>query len=246
MNHMKARRAESELVDQTRILVVEDEQDLQDLLTYNLKREGFKVTGVQSGERALEMVRQSPPDLILLDLMLPGVDGLSVCRTIRQERASAEIPVVMLTAKGEETDVVVGLELGADDYVTKPFSPRVLLARIHAVLRRHADSQVHGEGPSPPVIERDALRIDTQRHQVSIKGTPIDLTISEFKLLLQLASHPGRVFTRQQIINAVHGQNAAVTDRSVDTLVVGLRRKLEDLGDMLVTVRGMGYKYMDS
>tara|TARA_Y100000589_G_scaffold313878_1_gene335732 strand:+ start:391 stop:1131 length:741 start_codon:yes stop_codon:yes gene_type:complete len=226
------------------VLVVEDEQDLQDLLRYNLTREGMDVICADSGERALELARQKLPDLILLDLMLPGVDGLNVCRTLKNEAETSGIPVVMLTAKGEEADIVVGLELGADDYIPKPFSPRVLLARIKAVLRRA------GEINPPSADGEDCINvgdvvIDRGRHEVRIEDDPIDLTATEFRLLNLLATRPGRVFTRQQIIEAIHGGLAAVTDRSVDVQMVALRRKLGDHGSNLETVRGVGYRFKE-
>lgn len=225
------------------VLVVEDEQDLQDLLRYNLSREGMDVICADSGERALELARQKLPDLILLDLMLPGVDGLNVCRTLKNESATAGIPVVMLTAKGEEADIVVGLELGADDYIPKPFSPRVLLARIKAVLRRSGDNAPDTEGED--CINVGDVVIDRGRHEVRIEDEPIDLTATEFRLLNLLATRPGRVFTRQQIIEAIHGGLAAVTDRSVDVQMVALRRKLGDHGSNLETVRGVGYRFKE-
>jgi DNA-binding response OmpR family regulator len=224
-----------------KILVVEDESDLQDLLRFNLERDGFIVQIAASGERALELIRLDPPDLVLLDLMLPGVDGLTVCRTLRNEKNTAKVPVVMLTAKGEETDVVIGLELGADDYVTKPFSPRVLLARIKAVLRRY--DEVPDDQANDAALRLDGLSIDPAKHQVKVLDCVVELTATEFKLLFQLASRPGRVFTRLQIIESLHGQLAAVTDRSVDVQVVSLRRKLGQLGDKLQTVRGVGYRF---
>jgi len=225
-------------------MVVEDEQDLQDLLRYNLTREGMEVLCTDSGERALELARQKLPDLILLDLMLPGVDGLNVCRTLKNEPATAGIPVVMLTAKGEEADIVVGLELGADDYITKPFSPRILMARIKAVLRRAAESQVVDDQDDDCLTVGEVI-IDRSRHEVRIEDEAIDLTVTEFRLLNLLATRPGRVFTRQQIIEAIHGGLAAVTDRSVDVQMVALRRKLGDQGSYLETVRGVGYRFKD-
>jgi len=226
-----------------RILVVEDENDLQDLLRFNLERDGFEVETAASGERALELIRTQSPDLVLLDLMLPGVDGLTVCRNLRNDPETAKVPVVMLTAKGEETDVVVGLELGADDYVTKPFSPRVLLARIKAVLRRHDLDEA--EPDRETVIRFHDLVIDPGKHMVRVGDQPVDLTVTEFKLLSLLAGRRGRVFTRSQIIEAIHGQLAAVTDRSVDVQVVSLRRKLGDMGEFLQTVRGVGYRFKE-
>lgn len=231
--------------DRPTVLVVEDEQDLQDLLRYNLSREGMNVICADSGERALELARQKIPDLILLDLMLPGVDGLNVCRTLKNESETAHIPVVMLTAKGEEADIVVGLELGADDYITKPFSPRVLLARLKAVLRRASEaSNVDADGED--CIHVGEVVIDRGRHEVRIENDPIDLTATEFRLLNLLVTRPGRVFTRQQIIEAIHGGLAAVTDRSVDVQMVALRRKLCDYGGNLETVRGVGYRFKES
>ncbi len=227
-----------------RVLVVEDEQDLQDLLRYNLSREGMDVICADSGEKALEIARQKLPDLILLDLMLPGVDGLNVCRTLKNEGATANIPVVMLTAKGEEADIVVGLELGADDYIPKPFSPRVLMARIKAVLRRSGDPNAP-EPDGEDCINVGEVIIDRGRHEVRIEDEPIDLTATEFRLLNLLATRPGRVFTRQQIIEAIHGGLAAVTDRSVDVQMVALRRKLGDHGSNLETVRGVGYRFKE-
>jgi two-component system phosphate regulon response regulator PhoB len=227
----------------TRILLVEDEQDLQDLLRYNLSREGYEVTCAGSGEKALQMARKDHTDLILLDLMLPRVDGLNVCRTLKADPYTQDIPVVMLTAKGEEADIVVGLELGADDYITKPFSPRVLLARLGAVIRR-AITEDAVDDTSRPIIA-GPLVIDRDRHEARVHDQRIDLTATEFKLLALLGRKPGRVFTRQQIIGSIHVGYAAVTDRSVDVQVVALRRKLGEAGNCLETVRGVGYRFRE-
>ena len=221
------------------ILVVEDEEDIRELISYNLAREGFKVSSVASGEAALKAVKDSPPDLVLLDLMLPGLDGLEVCRQIRSHAASSRVPVLMVTAKGEEADVVTGLELGADDYIVKPFSPRVLLARVRAALRR-------GDAPKTDpgaTITIGTLSINPGRHEVTVGGTLLELTLTEFRMLHLLASRPGWVFTRYQIIEAIHGENYLVTDRSVDVQVVGLRKKLGKAGKMVETVRGLGYRF---
>lgn len=223
------------------ILVVEDEDDIRELIELNLSREGYQVESVASGEDALRAVSESAPDLVLLDLMLPGVDGLEVCRRIKKNAATSNIPVVIVTAKGEEPDVVAGLELGADDYVTKPFSPRVLLARIRAVLRRQE---------APPPDEHETLQIYSMvihpgRHEVTLDGRKLDLTLTEFRMLHMLAARPGWVFTRYQIIEAVHGENYLVTDRSVDVQVVGLRKKLGEAGKLIETVRGIGYRFME-
>jgi two-component system phosphate regulon response regulator PhoB len=220
------------------ILVVEDEDDILELLQYNLKKAGYDVRGVTSGEKALKAVRESIPDLLLLDLMLPGLDGIEVCRMLRESPKTADLPIVMLTARGEEQDIVRGLEAGADDYVTKPFSARILLARLAAVLRRKQ---------SPQLSEGDLLRvhdlvIDPGRHKVFHGEEAIDLTSSEFRLLHYLSRKPGWVFTRDQIVIAVHGHDYPVTDRSVDVMVVGLRKKLGDAGDWIETVRGVGYR----
>ncbi|MEM6458372.1 MAG: response regulator [Planctomycetota bacterium] len=222
------------------ILLVEDERDLLELLKYNLDREGYAVVTAETGEDGLKLVRKSPPDLILLDLMLPAMDGLEVCRSLKASHATADIPVIMLTAKGEETDVVRGLELGADDYITKPFSPRILLARIQAVLRR---ADLHGD--ERRVLEAGGVKIDPEKHLVTAEGDEVDLTATEFKLLTLLVSRPARVFTRQQIIDALHEGFAAVTDRSVDVQVVALRRKLGPAGRRIETVRGVGYRFKD-
>ncbi|MDI6854069.1 MAG: response regulator transcription factor [Deltaproteobacteria bacterium] len=220
------------------ILVVEDEDDIRELLRYNLAREGYRVAAAASGEEALKAARESLPDLVLLDLMLPGLDGLEVCRALKQDAQARKLPIVMLTAKGEEADVVAGLELGADDYVTKPFSLRVLLARLRAVLRRSR---------AAPPLETEAvavhgMTIHPGRHEVLIQGRPVDLTATEFRLLHLLARRPGWVFTRGQIVSRLHGQNHAVTERAVDVQVVSLRKKLGDWGKYVETVRGIGYR----
>jgi two-component system phosphate regulon response regulator PhoB len=224
----------------TKILVVEDERDLLELLKYNLDREGFEVDTAQSGEDGLKKVRSSPPDLILLDLMLPAMDGLEVCRGIKSRSDTQDIPVIMLTARGEESDIVQGLEIGADDYITKPFSPRILMARVKAVLRR-----AENNGEDRRLIESAGVAIDLDRHEVRVEGEAVDLTATEFKLLTLLVSRPSRVFTRQQIIDSLHEGFAAVTDRSVDVQVVALRRKLGPAGKRIETVRGVGYRFKD-
>lgn len=238
-------RARSQQVNtDTTILLVEDEQDLLELLRYNLSREGFQVETAMTGEAGLKKARELGKhlDLVLLDLMLPGMDGLEVCRTLKGRDHTSSIPVIMLTAKGEESDIVRGLEYGADDYITKPFSPRVLMARIAAVLRRREGEAKAGNGS---ILEIGDVQIDTERHEVLVKGEPTLLTATEFKLLSLLASKAGRVFTRQQIIESIHEGYAAVTDRSVDVQVVSLRRKLGEAGRSIETVRGVGYRFRD-
>ena len=224
-----------------KILVVDDEEDILELVKYNLEREGFQITCAESGEKALKSTRHERPDLIVLDLMLPGIDGLEVARQLKQDLKTAGIPIVMLTAKGEEADIVTGLELGADDYITKPFSPRVLIARIKAVLRRQSTQ------PKDPdqILNIGNLTIDSGRRTVSAAGNNVDLTFSEFQILRYLAARPGWVFTRSQIVDAVRGDNYPVTDRSVDVQIAGLRKKLGLHGDYIETVRGVGYRFKE-
>jgi two-component system phosphate regulon response regulator PhoB len=220
------------------ILVVDDEPDILELIGYNLARHNFDMIGVASGEEAFVSVRKSLPDLVVLDLMLPGIDGLEVCRRLKNDNRTAAIPVIILSAKGEESDVVVGLELGADDYLTKPFSPRVLLARIKAVLRRPQGEPEAAEA----VITHQDLRIHAGRHEVLVVGVPVQLTLTEFRILYLLARRPGWVFTRNQILEAAQGDDASVTARSVDVHMVALRRKLGSSGDLVETIRGVGYR----
>ena len=222
-----------------RLLVVDDENDILELVKYNLTKQGYDVIGVQSGEEALAEARATTPALIVLDIMLPGIGGLDCCRVLRSDPATSAIPIVMLSAKGEEADVVAGLELGADDYVTKPFSPRVLVARIRAVLRRR---QATAESQDAP-IDTQGLRIEPTRHEVWYSGERIELTASQFAVLGFLAKHPGWVFTRSQIINAIKGDDYPVTERSVDVQIVALRKKLGEAGALIQTVRGVGYRF---
>jgi len=223
------------------ILVVEDEDDIRELLRYNLVKEGYRVAGAASGEEALKAVRVAMPDLVLLDLMLPGLDGLEVCRSLKQDPLTRNLPIVMLTAKGEEADIVAGLELGADDYITKPFSVRVLLARLRAVLRRRSAAPL----PETAPITIHELEIHPGRHEVLVQGRPVDLTATEFRLLNLLARRPGWVFTRSQIVNEIHGDDYSVTERAVDVQMVSLRKKLGPYGKYLETVRGIGYRFKE-
>jgi len=225
-----------------RILVVDDEEDLLELVRYNLSKEGFQVRCVATGEAAIQEARSYLPDVILLDLMLPSVDGLVVCKTLKSHPQTQHIPIVMLTAKTEEADVVSGLELGADDYITKPFSPRVLLARIRAVLRRKV-KQSQDEDVS--TIQVHDMVIHPGRHEVLLRGRPVDLTFTEFRLLQFLARKPGWAFSRGQIVDAVKGEDYPVTERSVDVQVAGLRKKMGDLGRYIETVRGVGYRFKE-
>ena len=224
-----------------KILVVDDEEDILELVRYNLAREGYTVVCAASGEAALKTAASDPVDLIILDLMLPGIDGLEVARRLRQNSGTKETPIVMLTAKGEEADIVTGLELGADDYVTKPFSPRILIARVKAVIRRRSGiAETECE-----VLTIRELSIHTGRRHVTAKGRSLDLTYTEFQVLHFLARRPGWVFTRSQIVDAVRGDDYPVTDRSVDVQIVGLRKKLGPLGKYIETVRGVGYRFME-
>jgi two-component system phosphate regulon response regulator PhoB len=225
-----------------RILVVDDEEDILELVRYNLAKDGYEVALAATGEEALAAMAAHPPDLLVLDLMLPGLDGLEVCRRVRSDPRTAPVCIVMLTAKGQEADIVAGLELGADDYVTKPFSPRVLIARIRAALRRRT-RQAAGDEDAEVAI--DDLVIRPGRHEVLVQGNSVDLTFTEFRLLHFLARRPGWVFTRQQIVNGVRGEDYPVTDRSVDVQIVGLRKKLGPAGRRIETVRGVGYRFKE-
>jgi two-component system alkaline phosphatase synthesis response regulator PhoP len=223
------------------ILVVEDDDDIQELLEYNLKKSGYRVVCEISGEDGLEVVREQNPDLIVLDLMLPGLDGLETCRILKDEAATRSIPVIILTAKGEEEDIIAGFEAGADDYVTKPFSPAVLTARVGAVLRR----QPRPAGGEARLLRYQDLSIHPGRHEVKVEDQQIALTSTEFRILHYLASRPGWVFTRTQIVRAVHGEDYPVTGRSIDVQIAALRKKLGRAGTYITTVRGVGYKMGD-
>jgi two-component system alkaline phosphatase synthesis response regulator PhoP len=223
------------------ILVVDDEEDILELLRFNLTREGYDVSVAASGEQAIDITRKELPHLIVLDLMLPGMDGLEVTKALKNDSETGGIPIVMLTAKGEEADIVTGLELGADDYVTKPFSPRILVARVRAVLRRK-----QGETPEPlDVVKIHDLVIHAGRREVLVNGKAVHLTFTEFGILNYLVRRPGWVFTRSQIVDAVRGTDYFVTDRSVDVQVAGLRKKLGHSGRFIETVRGVGYRFKE-
>ncbi|MDK9700128.1 MAG: response regulator transcription factor [bacterium] len=221
------------------IYIVEDEDDIAELERYNLIRDGYRVKVFGTGEAALEQIKTEPPDLLLLDLMLPGIDGLTVCRRIKNEFFKATFPVIMVTAKGEEADIVTGLELGADDYIVKPFSPRVLLARVKSVLRRQQTSEVEIDNES---IKHDAMSILPDRHEVIVEGKPVKLTGTEFRILYALVRRVGRVFTRYQLVDFARGGDAMVTDRSIDVHIVAIRRKLGEIGKLIETVHGVGYR----
>ena len=223
------------------ILIVEDDEDILELVRYNLAKEGYEVAAVRSGEEAMRSVDSAKPDLIVLDLMLPGLDGLEVCKLIKNDEKASDIFIVMLTAKGEEADIVTGLELGADDYITKPFSPRVLIARVKAVLRRKARES----SDDSSIIQIGNLVIHPGRNEVMLDKEMIDLTFTEFRILQFLARRPGWVFTRDQIVDAVRGEDYAVTTRSVDVHIVGLRKKLGPAREFIETVRGVGYRFRE-
>ena len=222
------------------ILVVDDEDDLLELVRYNLAKEGFEVVCVSSGEEALKAARKDPADLIVLDLMLPAVDGLEVCRRLKADARTRDVPIVMLTAKSEEADMIAGLDRGADDYIGKPFSPRVLTARIKALLRRQ---EAKRQTEADVTIDVHELSIHPGRHEVTLAGRLLELTYTEFALLQFLAWRPGWAYTRTQIVDAVKGEDYPVTELSVDVQVAGLRKKLGSFGSYIETVRGVGYRF---
>jgi len=221
-----------------KILIIEDEPDIQELLSFNLDNNGYKVYTASNGEKGLEVARKEHPDLILLDLMLPGIHGLDVCRIIKSDQDTSDISIIMLTALGQEEDIIKGLETGAEDYVTKPFSLQVLEARIKTVLRR-----VPGNVENTKTITIHDIQIKPRTREVKINGDIPELTFTEFQILHLLASHPGWVFTRYQIIDKIRGDNYPVTDRSVDFQIVGLRKKMGEKGKLIQTVRGVGYRF---
>ena len=222
------------------ILIVDDEEDVLELIRYNLDKNGYKVETAVTGEEALTKARAKLPDLVILDLMLPGIDGLGVCKKLKSDTKTQNIPIIMLTAKGEEIDIVTGLELGADDYVTKPFSPKVLVARVRKILHRAIARDLE---KAPVKIYE--LTIDPARREVLIKNKPVELTFTEFNILYALAKRPGLVFTRYQIVDALHGDDYLVTDRAIDVQIVGLRKKLGSCSKYIETVRGVGYRFKD-
>lgn len=223
-----------------KILIVDDEQDLVKLIRYHLEKDDYKVISANNGEDALLLARKEEPELVILDLMLPGIDGLEVCKKLKMDQKLARTAIIMLTAKGEEADVTIGLKLGADDYMTKPFSPKELVARVQAILRRTKSNSAIQE-----YIKIDALTIDLYKHEVTIKNKSIPLTLAEFKLLHQLANKPGRVFTRDQLLDAVSGPDTIVIDRTIDVHVASLRKKLKDFANHIITIRGIGYKFKE-
>ena len=228
-------------MEKNTVLIVEDEEDIRALLVYNLGKEGFSTTAVESGELGLQHAITNHPNLILLDLMLPGMDGLSVCRALKNSDKTRDIPIIIASAKGEEADIITGLETGADDYITKPFSPKVLIARIHALLRR-TGQQATDQSDAVRVHE---LEIDPVKFKARLAGEKLELTTNEFRMLHFLARHSGWVFTRYQIVNAVRGEEYVVTERAIDVQIAGLRKKLGKHADYIETVRGIGYRFKE-
>ncbi|MCD6269404.1 MAG: response regulator [Deltaproteobacteria bacterium] len=222
------------------IVVVEDEADIREVLIYNLEREGYQVFGEADGIKGLKMIQKMIPDLVLLDLMLPGLDGLQICKHLKDNSTTHQIPIVMVSARSSESDIVLGLELGADDYVTKPFSPRELLARVRAVLRRRTNSLDELAGLC---INCEGVSIDARRHEVLVDGIVVNLTATEFKLIHYLAQHPGWVFTRDQLMGKVMGQDNFIIDRNIDVHIQAVRKKLGSHRDLIETIRGIGYRF---
>ena len=223
-----------------KLLVVEDEQDIRDLLIFNLQKEGFKVESTDNGDSALSLIRKNNFDLVLLDLMLPGIGGFDLTRILKNDKKTSEIPILMLTAKGEESDIVKGLELGADDYMTKPFSIKVLLARINKILIKSSN-----RSDEVDVLKYNSLSINLKARDVILEEKKIDLTFTEFEILKLLASHSKWVYTRSEIINNIRGDDYIVTDRTIDFQIVGLRKKMGPVGKYIKTVRGVGYRFED-
>jgi len=219
------------------IVVIEDEPDILEVLCYNLNREGYNVRSCMDGAEGLDTVIQTKPDLVLLDLMLPSMDGLEICRQLKNAKITSDIPIIIVSAKGEESDVVLGLGLGADDYVAKPFSPRELIARVKAVMRR-TSSESYDE---PERIEYYGLVIDLDKFKVTVDGNEIKLTATEFRLLHQFANHPGRVFTRDQLLDHAFRSDAVVVDRNIDVHIRAIRRKIGSK-EFIETIRGVGYR----
>jgi two-component system phosphate regulon response regulator PhoB len=238
-----ARPIEPDRKSKQTILVVDDEKDLVDLIAYNLQRNGYNVLTATSGDAALEIASRELPDLILLDLMLPGMSGTEVARKLKSDARTASVPIIMLTAKSEETDVVVGLTLGADDYVTKPFSMKILLARLNTVLRRSESTTAAPEGGT---LKAGPLSIDASKHEVTINGEPVKLTLTEFKLLISLVAARGRVLTRDQLMDKAMGMDVFVTDRAIDVHITAIRKKLGNASWLVRTVRGVGYSLQES
>lgn len=225
-----------------KIVVVEDEEDILDIITYNLQREGYKVRGALDGAEGLDLIRRETPDLAMLDIMLPGLDGIEICRRMKADSAVRDVPIIMVSARGEESDVVLGLGLGADDYIAKPFKPKEMTARVRAVLRR---GPIREDISEKRRLVRGGMIIDLDRHEVVVGDMRVDLTATEMRLLHYLACHPGRVFSRDQLVARAIGNDVIVTDRNIDVHVRAIRKKLGALNDCIETVRGVGYRFRD-
>ena len=225
-----------------KVIVIEDEADIREVIEHNLSREGYQVHSSSDGEEGLQLVRKRLPDLVVLDLMLPGLDGLDVCRKIKADPEAGSTAIVMVTAKGDESDIVLGLGVGADDYVTKPFSPKELIARVKAVLRRGPLKE--GQGSRDRIVQGEVV-IDIGRHEVRVEGEPVIFTPTELRLLHFLASHPGRVFTREHLLSRVIGEDTYVVDRNIDVRILAVRKKLGKYRDLIETIRGVGYRFQD-
>lgn len=223
------------------IVVVEDEQAIQDVIAYNLRREGYEVLLAGHGNEGLALIQSKRPALVILDLMLPGIDGLSICQQLRADPKTRSIPLMILSAKEEESDIVIGLSLGADDYLAKPFSPREMLARVKALLRRANNSR----SVADDYIQVGPLAIDFSRFEAKLSGQPLKLTATEFKLLAELAGHPGRALTREHLLNRAVGDAVVVVDRNIDVHIRSVRKKLGDHAGMIETVRGLGYRFVE-
>lgn len=229
-----------------KIVIIEDEPDISEVIRYNLEREGYEVYDAENGEEGLQSVREIVPDLVLLDLMLPGMNGLEVCRQIKSDARTAPVPVIMVTAKGDEADVVAGLDLGADDYVPKPFGPRELVARVRALLRRTPEPVPVGEETEAGRrVSIGGLIIDPSRFEVALDGHPVELTATEFRLLHFMAQRPGRVYTRERLVKEVRGEDVVILDRNIDVHVRSIRKKLGESREFIRTVRGVGYRFRD-
>ncbi|HIJ78770.1 MAG: response regulator transcription factor [Desulfobulbaceae bacterium] len=227
------------------IIIIEDDENIQQLVGYNLAKAGFTVSYADNGEQGLALIRSEKPNLVVLDIMLPGLNGLELCKAVRQDPAIKSTPILMLTAKSEESDVAAGLDIGADDYITKPFSPKILLSRVKAALRRQSAGAGDAKGQADASIKVHDILINAKRHEVTVAGAPITLTITEYSILELLAKHPGWVFSRQQIIDSIRGYAYVITPRAVDVQVFGLRKKLGESGQFIDTVRGIGYRLRD-
>lgn len=232
------------------ILVIEDESDIRELISFNLAKDGFAVTGVDTAEKGLNLLKEKLPDMVLLDMMLPGMDGFEALKRIRKDKRTADVPVIMVTARTDDSDIVLGLELGADDYICKPFSPRVLVARVRTRLRETGriakpDDGATDAGNGGKPLASNGLTLDADTHEAALDGNPINLTPTEFSYLEFFMSNPGRVFSRKRLIDAVHGQNYSATNRSVDVQILALRKKIGTAGECIETVRGIGYRYRE-